>query len=254
MSDHKSFDDKQVALILRRATELQTRGPDTTGKVGGLSLADLEEIAVEAGIDPRNIRRAVEELEGGDLAASDWSFLLGHPLTIRAERHVDGEAPDSVFDDVLVEIQNAGLGHGQPSVVGSTLTWRAGGMQNTSSLQVTVSARDGRTEIRAEERRHHAAGGLFGGVVGGGGVGFGVGMGLPIGIEVLSSPLFTVLFPVAIVGVAYGVARSIFRGTGRRKRAKLQRLVDKIAELAQKEIASRGLEAPGEEPEALPAP
>ncbi len=254
MSNDRDYDDKQVAMILRRATELQARGPDSPGKAGGLSLADLEEIAAEAGIDPRNIRRAVEELEGGDLASGDWSLLLGSALTLRAERHIDGEVPDSVFDDVLVEIQNAGLGHGQPSVVGSTLTWRAGGAQNTSSLQVTVSAREGRTEIWAEERRHQTAGGLFGGVVGGAGVGIGLGVGLPIGLEALSSPLFAVIFPVVILGLTYGLARSIFRGTGKRKRAKLQRLVDKIAELARKEVDAHRIGEAGDGPEALPAP
>ena len=244
MTDDRSYDDRQVALILRRATELQSRSPDVPGKTSGFSLADLEEIALEAGIDPRNIRRAAAEMEGGQLGGSDWSAVFGAPLTVRVERDVEGEVSDSIFDELLVEIQEAGLGHGQPSVVGNTLTWRSGGAQNVSSLQVTVSARDGRTEIRADERRHQTAGGLFGGIMGGGGVGLGIGT-IPIAIEVLGSPALAVVFPVAVVGIAYGIARTIFRETGKRKGAKLKRLVEKIAERCRTDIEGRQLDSAG---------
>jgi len=240
VTDDRSYDDRQVAKILRRATELQSRGPEVPGKTSGFSLADLEEIALEAGIDPTNIRRAAEDLESGQLGASDWSIVFGAPLTLRVERDVQGEMSDFMFDEFLVEIQNAGIGHGQPSVVGNTLTWRSGGAQNVSSLQVTVSARDGRTEIRAEERRHQAAGGLFGGIVGGGGVGLGIGT-IPLAIEALNSPALAVVLPIAVLGIAYGVARTIFGKTGKQKKAKLTRLVDKIAERCRVEISRRQL-------------
>ena len=254
MSDDRSYDDRQVALILQRATELQKRSPDVQGKTSGLSLADLEEIALEVGIDPANIRRAADDVESGVLGASDWSGVFGAPLTIRVERDVQGEISDSVFDELLVEIQNAGLGHGQPSVVGNTLTWRAGGGQNASSLQVTISVRDGRTEIRADERRHQTAGGLFGGIMGGGGVGVGVGMGIPLAVEVIGSTAFAFVFPVAMVGVAYGIARTVFRETGKRRRRKLTRLVDKIAELCRNEIAKRQLGDASPDAEGITAP
>lgn len=55
MNDHepgpRRYTEKEVSLILRRATELQTVEP-TALDPAGLTLGDLEEIAAEAGIDP----------------------------------------------------------------------------------------------------------------------------------------------------------------------------------------------------------
>jgi hypothetical protein len=55
------YDDKQVGLILKRATELATDSSPESSPGDGLSLAELEQIAVEAGIDPVLIRRAAQE-------------------------------------------------------------------------------------------------------------------------------------------------------------------------------------------------
>ena len=249
----RSYDDKQVALILRRAAELQSGGGDAPAKTSGFSLRELEEIALEAGIDPENIRLAAQEIESGAPLDGEWAEVFGAPLTLRAARDVPGEVTESIFDEILVDIQNAGLGHGHPSVVGNTLTWRTGGGQNASSLQITVAARDGRTEIRAEERRHQMAGGLFGGVMGGGGLGLGLGLGLPLGLEALASPLFAFLFPVGVVALSYGVARGIFRSTGRRRHTKLTRLVDTIAEMCRKNVEERRLGG-ADDSAALPEP
>lgn len=93
---------------------------------------------------------------------------------------------------------------------------------------VVVSARDGETEIRIEERLHRFAGGLFGGGVGGFGTGVGLGVGLRVGLEVLGSALFATVFPLAVIGMAYIGAREIYRAVVRRRRRVIGELLDRL--------------------------
>ncbi len=58
------LDDEQIALVIRRASELDGQTP--AGQPG-LDLALLEEAAVEAGLSRESVRRAVAELRAGAL-------------------------------------------------------------------------------------------------------------------------------------------------------------------------------------------
>lgn len=59
------LDDEQIALVIRRASELDGQSP--AGQPG-LDLEVLEEAAVEAGLSRESVRRAVAELRAGALA------------------------------------------------------------------------------------------------------------------------------------------------------------------------------------------
>lgn len=59
------LDDEQIALVIRRASELDGQSP---AGPPGLDLALLEEAAVEAGLSRESVRRAVAELRAGALA------------------------------------------------------------------------------------------------------------------------------------------------------------------------------------------
>ena len=50
------YGEQEIGQILKRATELQDQEP-TAPSSSGLTLRELEEVAVEAGIDPRFLRR-----------------------------------------------------------------------------------------------------------------------------------------------------------------------------------------------------
>lgn len=92
------LDDDQIALVIRRASELDGQLP-----VGqpGLDLVLLEEAAVEAGLSRESVRRAVAELRAGALPASDAETrraLLG-PTVVTVSRCVPG--PRTAVDDIL---------------------------------------------------------------------------------------------------------------------------------------------------------
>lgn len=222
----RRYSEKEAGRILRAAAEMQRAEPSAADP-SGFSLAELEEVAREAGIDPAVVRRAASQLEVSR-TESIGSALAGGPLTIRVEREVPGEYPAERFDSLVPLIQSASPWQGHAGVVGKSLTWSARADSNTSSLQVLVAAVDGRTLIRAEERLGGYVGALFGGVVAGGGVGAGVGIGAGVGAAI-GSPLFMFGFPLLIIGGTYYAARAFYAAHVRKEQGRLQGLLDRLS-------------------------
>jgi len=234
----RRFGDKDVALILKRAAELQHRDPLAVREGAGFTLGELESVAQEAGIDPRYVRRAVDELEARGRPGAT-STLLGAPVTLDCTRIVPGEVPAAAFDALAAEIQGGLNEIGAASTLGRALTWHSTNVQR--QLQVSVTPRRGETEIAAREKLGNLAGGLFGGIMGGVGGG-GMGVVLGVGMGALGAPPIVALgAAVAVVGGAYALARGIYVAEARRRAEGLRRLVNRLAE--------RVGEAPPPEPE-----
>jgi hypothetical protein len=241
-SEHepKRYTDKEVALILRRATALQTAEPSALDP-SGFSLADLEDIAVEAGIDVRHLRQAAAELETSG-PTSFGTRLAGGPITIRLERTVPGELPEDRLDDLIPLIQVATEGQGQATAVGKTLTWSSRTASQMTSQQVLVSSKDGETLIRIEEGLGQLAGGLYGGVMGGVGGGVGLGVGAGVGASV-GSLAWGLGFPIVVIGASYLISRWIFKAVVARRRRALVGLMDQIVEHVESVVFERTLES-----------
>ena len=231
----RRYGDNEVARILKRATELQRAEPSAADPEG-LTLAELAEIAREAGIDPNLLRRAAAEVENRTPANTWGEKIAGAPIGISIERTVPGELPPDRFDAIIPLIQRATEGQGTASAVGKTLTWSSRTDGNTAVQQVLVASRDGETLIRVEERFSGLAGGLFGGIVGGVGVGVGVGAGGALG-GILGSALLGITLPVAVICGSYAGARAIYTRIVRRRESAAVRLVDEIATYAAGETA-----------------
>lgn len=222
----RRYSDREVSRILERAAELQRAEPSATNPEG-LTLAELSEIAREAGIDPRLLQRAASELQGRTPAATLGARLAGAPFTIHIERTVEGELQSDRFDALIPRIQQATKGQGTASAVGRTLTWSSQTSDNTTSQQVLISSGDGRTLIRWEERFGSLAGALFGGFLGGGGVGLGVALGAIAGT---AGPLVAgIALPALAIGGSYGLARTIYARIVRGRQAAALEVVDEIA-------------------------
>ena len=230
----RRYSDKEVSRLLKYATELQEKDEagGRLGHEGGMTLATLQDVAAEAGIDPRYVQFAAARIDSPEPTGLEHS-LAGTPLLVRAERVLPGELQEGDYEQIVTEIQMAADVQGDASMVGRTLTWRSATSEHQfRALQVTVSSRNGETRIQAEERLHGYAGMLFGGVVGGGGMGVGFGVGMGVGLGALGSGLFAALFPVTLIGSLYAAMRRVMKSTGRKRRAELEKLVDRIARYA----------------------
>ena len=228
----RRFNDEEVALIIKRAAELQQT--ERVEPSTALTLYDVEQIAREAGIDPDLIRRAAVGLDR-PAAESKPSVWFGSPTHLVFERVIEGEIPVDEFEPMVAEVRRTLGDNGIPSVLGRSLAWSSspGGRRRSSYRKVDVSvvSRDGLTTIRVEEQLQSLAGGLFGGLVGGGGGGttgitFGVGMGI-----FHSAPL-TGLIWISVVGAFYTLARTIFGKIASKREAELKNLMNRLEQRA----------------------
>lgn len=245
------YGEKEIGRILQRATELQHAEP--TAPATGVTLAELEEIAVEAGIDPRFLRRAAGEIDAGVTDTSFWTKVVGDQLMLIRELSVPGELEESGFERIVETILTNSQEHGQPSLLGKTLTWRAETPSKLRTIQLSVASRDGHTQIRLEENLTQLASAVFWGTTAGAGLGIGTGVGIPAGLA-LGSALLATALPIGVVAASFIGSRWVYRSMVRTRTRRIGRLFDAVVEAARVEIAARALPEVPPTPLEAPAP
>ncbi len=229
------YSDTEVEKIVRKAADEQVAHPTEEG----MTLRTVQQIANDVGIPPERVERAARNLESptSTLPATEsgaGAFWLGSSTVLEWERVVDGEVAEVAYDDIVDEIQATFSTEGQVGKLGRSLTWRTEKptLGKTRALQVRVTARGGQTRIQVQERIGELATSIHGGVMGGGALGgvaiiLGVGLGVPLG-----APEVVSLLAAGWAGGMITLSRSIFRAVARRKRFDLERLSDRIADIA----------------------
>lgn len=239
----RRYTDQEVALIIKRAAELQEADPADATRPSGMSLAELEQVAREAGLDPTLVRRAAREFDTRAPEVSTSKFL-GGPSTIRLERTVEGEAPLTSYELLVEEIRRSLDDPGFAGTVGRTLTWTStmSGRRGFRDrrVAVTVTARDGCTTIRVEESMQRFAHGVFGlslGVTGG----YGGMASMGVGVGVLHSALAALSMWGGIVSGGYLLARTLY-GAGLRARTRqLETLMARLVERVELAVGESGV-------------
>jgi len=231
----RRYSEEEVGLILRRATEMQRAEP-TALDPAGLTMAELEEIAAEAGIDPGMLRQAASELNFQQ-PATLGSRLAGAPVALAIERVIDGEMPVDRLEELVPTIVAATPGRGTASAVGRSLTWSSQEGSNLTEQQVLVSSQSGQTLIRVEQTYSGLAAGWFGGIMGGVGAGVGFGLGGALSAT-LGLGAGLVALPLTAIAGSYFLARSIYASQVRHRQAAAHALVDKLAAQVETAIAS----------------
>ena len=240
----RKFNDEEVALIIKRAAELQQTQQAEEEPSNTMTLAEVEQIAREAGIDPKLIRQAAHGLERpAEIARpSPW---LGAPTRLVFERVIDGEVPVDDFEPIINEIRRTFADNGIPSVLGKTLAWTSsyqGGRRgnNVRMVNVSVVPRSGATTVRVEEEIRNIAAAVFGGLVGGGGGGT-TGISIGIGMGVFHSAPVAAALWFGVFGSFYTLARTIYgRMVGKREK-ELSELTARLEEQITESIASRAV-------------
>jgi tRNA A-37 threonylcarbamoyl transferase component Bud32 len=230
----RRYSEREVEEIVRRASEDQLVHPTEEG----MSLGTVQRIADEVGIPPERVAQAARRLaatrasqvpaEGGA-----GTFWLGGPTRITWERVVDGTLSTSACDAIVDEVQGTFSTRGEVDTIGGALTWRAEKpvLGKRRAVQVRVASRGGQTRIQVQERLGELAVTLYSGILIGGGVG-GVATILAIGAAWLGHGLEAGVLSAAWLGGMFGLTRWIFRAVSRHKRAELERVSDRIAEIA----------------------
>jgi hypothetical protein len=139
MESRRVFSEQEVAEILKRAVVIAENQSATY--TPGITLAEVERIAAEAGVPVAAVRQALAEREG-TAPRSDSETRPGAAI----ERVVDGELAPEDYDVVLDGLRSLRqAGHGQTAQVGKTLQARVWHGGAPTSVQLT--SRKGRTRL-----------------------------------------------------------------------------------------------------------
>lgn len=228
MSDRR-FTDKEVALILRRASELEDSRGEGSVPGRGLSLTDLQEIAAEAGINPDLIGRAVAELE--DRRSLDPVSLLGPTTVSREVRAVADPVSEETLAELIRIIDQEVKDQGTVQEALGAVRWT--GKSLFLSTQVSLEPSEEETLVRVEERYTDALRGMLHGIPSS----YGLILGLPIFLEGLNlgAPL-SVALAVATGAAGWALGDTIWRRLARKSRTRVGRLAEKLTMAASRAL------------------
>jgi hypothetical protein len=143
MSPEKSYSDREVALVLRRAAEIES----TEGTADGVAERDIVAIATEAGISRDAVRRALDEL-ATDASVSGTSFLP--PSSRRTSRDVEGRLDRETLAALVQSIEDHAARPGTVTEALDTIRWTS--RSSYSTMQVSLSSSGDTTHVAAHER------------------------------------------------------------------------------------------------------
>lgn len=172
----KNYSEKEVAQIFKRAAELESKQSNDIKSVEGgpgLSLDELSQIAVDAGLDPENVRRAASELSLSESTDSQAQNTTVQKNEVIAERWVNGEFSNEAADLVIADLNHrynathekvswmdnimhdASLDTDQQSKVkrtGKSLEWQKLNEYGTEEIRVLVQPRNEKIRIRVTKK------------------------------------------------------------------------------------------------------
>ena len=213
----RHFADRDVAAILRRAADLDSKS--TEGREArGLSAADLEDIAREVGIDPAMVKRAIRELDGHRGRSS--SGLLGPPPVNREIRVVPGELDQDTIRRIMRLVDERVPAQGTIGEALGSVRWSSA--DRFLSRQVSIEPSASETLIRVEERYSDAFRTALHGIV----TTYGLFAGLVVGLELLGGPGAGALMAGAAGASAWAIARGAWSAISRRSAQRIKALSD----------------------------
>lgn len=138
------FNEDEVSAILKTAVDMDSKGGGATSF--GLSLEELQQIAAESGIDPRNVAAAISQLDHQD--EKQEKTFWGGPTSWTQDRVVEGGVDEEQWENMVAVIRKAYGDTGEVQMRGHTKEWIHSGKSNVQA-HVAATTRDGRTRISA---------------------------------------------------------------------------------------------------------
>ena len=231
----RRYTDDEVALILRRAAELG--GETGPPRSEGLSLAEIQQVAREVGIDPATVARAAAALptrKRDRLAA-----VLGGPMHVRLEATMPGRASDADLGRILQSIRRAAGRQGRATQVLDSVEWRTSSESEGSQLFVTVTTGDDGTTIEVTGDRQSTAWLLYvvPGVVG-------MILSLTVGASLEAGWAAGGAIAAGVLGGVFLLSRTIWSHTGRALARKLEDVRDAAVQAVERTADEGGEPGP----------
>jgi hypothetical protein len=224
VTDSRRFTDREVALVLKRASEMEESVGDEVGGGSGLSLAELEDIGREVGISAVSLRSAVAGLDRG--RGLNAARIAGAPLVQRAVHGIPTRLDEETIRELVAIVDRDLDGAGTVTEALGSVRWTAS--DRFRSTQVRISPTEGSTAIEVVEKTNgrlrrvmHALPGAWGAMA---------------IMPILSSGATSAPQAVALTGAAViaGVVagRAVWTVLARRSAGRVKRLASALAEEA----------------------
>lgn len=209
----QKYTDQQMALILKRAAELQATGDESSH-----SLESIQDIARQVGIDPRLVAEAATNL---DVPSANRS-LFGAPSAFRVARRLSGSPAPIDHAAVLGTIRDHLPFAGEARNVGDGIEWHAGPADNKTVVAISPSANGPTLRIDARQQGPKAMLYLAAGTVG---VTAGV-----ASVALLAAPAVAVAVGLGTLAASFASARAIWNLHVKRRSKRFQALSDALAD------------------------
>ena len=218
----KRFTDREMKLIFERAGEAAVAAESEQGH----SLAEMQEIARQVGLDPADIAKAASTLRAPETS----NPILGAPVRFQASRTLPVKLTDERMTDIAVRIREAtGLNGEWRDAPGGT-EWRA--RTATGRFVVNFTARGDGTRIDVSVgREDEAVLTAIASAVGGGIVGIAASFFIANAVGAVGSGEVLVSAATAIAGAVAGM-RLVWPRFARRWTKKTDALLQAISETA----------------------
>jgi hypothetical protein len=136
MPESRRFSDDEVQQILERASleDLPESGQPSTSNgssevaTRGMTLQQLQEIAVEAGIDPAAVARAAERVARGELAPVQVRAVMGAPVAVAKTIELGTRVDDATWDRMVLLLRDTFGARGRVRVEGGLREWSNGNL------------------------------------------------------------------------------------------------------------------------------
>ena len=248
MDEGRKYSDKEVETLLARAVELSREVP-THDQGSGVSLAELEKTAIEAGLSVEALRRAAAELDAHKSSGRGLARRFFGLTAVRDERSIAGRPTETELSRLALDLPDIARTPGVPTVAEGCLIFRSdGGYEAQRGQRLRFEIRPlggppdsegaqgaeptekevGRVLLRVERTFESAAGGIYGGLVGGVGLGCGLGVGLGVGLGQLHSGVFAALFAAASLIVSFLAGRGLLSLIASDAKRRNESLLDEV--------------------------
>lgn len=136
------YSEQETSAILQKAAKMQEASADGA-YTPGITQEELERIAAEAGIDPKFVVKALENLET-EQPKRGWLNL-----SEEYERVIEGEVDPDDFDQIFQDLKPSNTHHGgglrQVGRTASMQTFYKGAM-----CSIEITSRKGRTRVKVK--------------------------------------------------------------------------------------------------------
>jgi hypothetical protein len=142
MDPSTRFDDAEIRRILARAADRQEQADralpaasagSRSGTEPGLSLAELQEVAGEAGIDAAHVVAAAREVQLSTAVAPERYRFVGIPMELVERRIVPGHLADREWERIVGEFRSAFRTPGTTNSFGDVREWFSSGAGTTGA-------------------------------------------------------------------------------------------------------------------------